>query len=58
MVGIGPEWVHMSQSGIKTNAIGPEFALDFMSLESARNLLCKRGLNSENVKVRKELCKF
>ena len=30
MVGIGPEWVHTSQFGIKTNAIGAEFALDFM----------------------------
>jgi hypothetical protein len=30
MVGIGPEWVHTSQYGIQTNAIGAEFALDFM----------------------------
>ena len=30
MVGIGPEWVHTSRFGLKTNAIGAEFALDFM----------------------------
>ena len=30
MAGLGPEWVHTNQSGIKTNALAAEFALDFM----------------------------
>jgi hypothetical protein len=37
MVGIGPEWVHTSQSGMKTNAIGAEFALDFMYWPGAKH---------------------
>ncbi len=30
MVGIGPEWVHVRESGVVRKALGAEFALDFM----------------------------
>jgi hypothetical protein len=30
MVGIGPEWVHTSQFGMRKNSLAGEFALDFM----------------------------
>ncbi len=30
MAGIGPEWIHTSQSGVKTNSFAGEAALDFM----------------------------
>lgn len=30
MVGIGPEWVHTRQFGVKRNSLAGEFAIDFM----------------------------
>ena len=30
MAGVGPEWVHLRQSGVTTNAIAAEAAADFM----------------------------
>jgi len=30
MVGIGPEWIHTTQSGFTRNSVGGEAALDFM----------------------------
>lgn len=30
MAGIGPEWIHTTESGITTNSIGGEAVLDFM----------------------------
>ena len=30
MAGLGPEWIHASQSGAKTNSLAGEAALDFM----------------------------
>jgi len=30
MVGIGPEWIHTTESGITRNSLGGEAALDFM----------------------------
>ena len=39
MVGIGPEWVYTRQFGINRNAIGAEFALDFMFWPGAKHRL-------------------
>ena len=30
MAGVGPEWIHMRESGVATNAVGAEAVLDFM----------------------------
>ena len=30
MFGVGPEWIHRSQSNVVTNSVGGEVALDFM----------------------------
>ena len=30
MAGIGPEWIHTSDRGVKTNSVAGEAALDFM----------------------------
>jgi hypothetical protein len=30
MAGVGPEWIHTTQSGITTNSVGAEAVLDFM----------------------------
>jgi len=37
MVGIGPEWIHIRQSGVTTNSVAGEGALDFMYWPSARH---------------------
>ena len=37
MLGVGPEWTHSNERGIKTNAVGIEFAPDFMFWPSKRH---------------------
>jgi hypothetical protein len=37
MVGVGPEWVHLRQSGVTTNTISGEAALDVMFWPYARH---------------------
>ena len=37
MFGLGPEWVHTRQSGVSTNSLAGEVALDFMFWPSARH---------------------
>jgi len=37
MAGIGPEWVHTSQHGVKTNSVAGEAVLDFMFWPSRRH---------------------
>ena len=39
MAGIGPEWVHTRASGLKRNALGGEFALDFMYWPGSKHRL-------------------
>ncbi|HLJ51131.1 MAG TPA: hypothetical protein VKU01_34220 [Bryobacteraceae bacterium] len=39
MVGIGPEWVHARQFGIKKNSLAGEFALDLMYWPGAKHKL-------------------
>jgi hypothetical protein len=36
MFGIGPEWIHTSERGARTNSVAGEAALDFMFWPSAR----------------------
>jgi hypothetical protein len=36
MVGIGPEWIHTNDRGMKTNSVGAEAAVDFMFWPSAK----------------------
>ena len=37
MVGIGPEWIHRRESGVSTNSVGGEAAVDFMFWRSAKH---------------------
>jgi hypothetical protein len=37
MFGVGPEWVHTSQFGLKTNALATEAVLDFMFWPGAKH---------------------
>ena len=37
MLGVGPEWIHSNERGIKTNAVGIEFAPDVMFWPSERH---------------------
>jgi hypothetical protein len=37
MVGVGPEWVHTKQSGLTTNSVAGEGALDFMFWPSGKH---------------------
>lgn len=37
MVGAGPEWIHTRESGIRTNSVGGEAALDFMFWPSTKH---------------------
>lgn len=37
MAGIGPEWIHTRESGVSTNSLGGEAALDFMFWRSAKH---------------------
>jgi hypothetical protein len=37
MVGVGPEWVHLTNHGITTNSVSGEGALDFMFWPSAKH---------------------
>jgi hypothetical protein len=37
MIGAGPEWIHTRESGISTNSIGVEGALDFMFWPSRKH---------------------
>jgi len=37
MFGAGPEWIHMRESGVTTNALGGEVVLDFMFWPSAKH---------------------
>ena len=37
MLGVGPEWVHSSVYGVKTNSVGAEAAPDFMFWRSAKH---------------------
>jgi len=37
MFGVGPEWVHTNELGVKTNSIAGEAALDFMFWPSAEH---------------------
>jgi hypothetical protein len=37
MVGVGPEWVHTNEHGVKTNSVAGEAALDFMFWPSAKH---------------------
>ena len=37
MAGLGPEWIHTSQGGTKTNSLGGEAVLDFMFWPSRKH---------------------
>jgi hypothetical protein len=37
MVGVGPEWIHTSQSGVTTNSVAGEAVLDFMFWPAKRH---------------------
>jgi hypothetical protein len=37
MLGVGPEWIHRSRSGVITNSVGGEVALDFMFWPSRKH---------------------
>jgi hypothetical protein len=37
MFGVGPEWIHTSASGMKTNSLGGEAVLDFMFWPSGKH---------------------
>jgi hypothetical protein len=37
MFGVGPEWIHRSENGTKTNSVGGEAALDFMFWPSGKH---------------------
>jgi hypothetical protein len=37
MLGVGPEWIHTSADGVKTNSVGAEVAPDFMFWRSAKH---------------------
>ena len=37
MAGIGPQWVHTSQNGVKTNSVAGEAVLDFMFWPSRKH---------------------
>jgi hypothetical protein len=37
MFGLGPEWIHRSENGIKTNSVGGEAALDLMFWPSGKH---------------------
>jgi hypothetical protein len=37
MVGVGPEWIHTSAYGMRTNSLGASAALDFMFWPSAKH---------------------
>jgi hypothetical protein len=37
MLGVGPEWIHRSQSRVITNSVGGEVALDFMFWPSRKH---------------------
>ena len=37
MVGVGPEWIHTSGYGMRTNSLGASAALDFMFWPSAKH---------------------
>ncbi len=37
MAGVGPEWIHTSASGVKTNSLGGEAVLDFMFWPSGKH---------------------
>jgi len=37
MIGVGPEWIHSSAYGVKTNAVGAEVVPDFMFWPSGRH---------------------
>ncbi len=37
MVGVGPEWVHLTNRGITTNSVSGEAVLDFMFWPSAKH---------------------
>jgi len=37
MLGVGPEWIHTNEHGSKTNALGLEFAPDFMFWPSKKH---------------------
>ena len=37
MLGVGPEWIHSTKYGIKTNSVSGEVVLDFMSWPSAKH---------------------
>jgi hypothetical protein len=37
MFGVGPEWVHTNEYGVKTNSVAAEAALDFMFWPSAKH---------------------
>jgi hypothetical protein len=37
MFGVGPEWIHTSEYGVRTNSLGGEAALDFMFWPSKRH---------------------
>jgi len=39
MAGIGPEWVHLREFGMRTNSLAGEFALDFMYWPGAKHRL-------------------
>ena len=37
MLGVGPEWIHTNEFGVKTNAVAVEVAPDFMFWSSSRH---------------------
>src|SRR5579859_3776913 len=37
MLGVGPEWIHTNESGVKTNSVAIEVAPDFMFWSSSRH---------------------
>jgi hypothetical protein len=39
MIGLGPEWVHSREFGVRRNALAGEFALDFMFWPGAKHRL-------------------
>jgi len=39
MLGVGPEWIHTSVYGVKTNSVGAEVAPDFMLWPGAKHKL-------------------
>ena len=39
MLGVGPEWIHTSAYGVKTNSVGAEVAPDFMFWPGAKHTL-------------------